>query len=173
MAALSDPSSARLHVRVPAGPAPPPVPSPPEAKPAEPVAATAPPPAPPPPAITPAPEPPAAPAFNAATASVSIGSPANLIQTGANKVNAVMSHVASTINACYQRALPTLAGSIEGTGTLHVDTDDGGIITTATLKGPVRGAVASCIEAAVRGKKIDGVDTGAASADVPLVFKAR
>jgi serine/threonine-protein kinase len=171
-ATLSDQSPVRLPVNAAANVAPVPAPPAPSPPPAETVAAPVVPP-PPPPLAPVVPDPPAPPAFNVATATVAIGSPTNLVQTGANKVTSMMSHVASTLVGCYQRALPGLSGSIDGAGTLHIDTDDSGIVTTATLKGPVRGAVASCIEAAVRGQKVDGVDTGSASADVPLVFKPR
>jgi hypothetical protein len=104
---------------------------------------------------------------------VDVGGATNLQQIGATKVNEAMTHVKAAINECYQRALPALSGTLDGTGTLHIETDDSGIITTASLTGPVRGAAAPCIEASVRGKRIDGVDTGSAAADIPLVFRAR
>lgn len=74
---------------------------------------------------------------------------------------------------CYTSALPTLTGTLEGTDTLHIETGDDGTITTATVSGPVGGPVGSCIQRAVRGQRIPDVDTGAASADIPLVLKAR
>jgi hypothetical protein len=77
------------------------------------------------------------------------------------------------INGCYKSALPSLSAPLEGSGTLHIETDDEGNITRAQVTGPVRGQAGSCIEGVVKGVTIRGVDTGAASADVPLEFRAR
>jgi len=57
---------------------------------------------------------------------------------------------------------------------LHIETDDDGNITRASVTGAVRGGIGACIEGvATRANRLRGVDTGAASADVPLEFKAR
>jgi hypothetical protein len=40
------------------------------------------------------------------------------------------------------------------------------------LVGPIRGGVGSCVAAAVQGHRVANVDTGNASADVPLLFRA-
>jgi hypothetical protein len=118
------------------------------------------------------PTPPAAPAFDIGTASVAIGAPTHLVATGAAKVAATIGHLRAAMTQCYRSGLPALASPLEGTGTLHIETEDDGIISKATVSGPVRGSVASCIEGKVIGQRVE-VDTGAASADVPLEFKAR
>jgi len=55
---------------------------------------------------------------------------------------------------------------------LHIETDGSGVITEARLSGAVRGSVASCVAAAVQGHRVANVDTGNASGDVPLSFRA-
>jgi hypothetical protein len=77
------------------------------------------------------------------------------------------------MNACYKAALPRLSGTLEGAGTLHVETDGEGVITDARWAGPFDGDVGRCIAAAVRGRRVANVDTGSARADVPLTFRAR
>jgi len=133
-----------------------------------PPAAPAPLPVEPPPSAAPSP-----PAFNLARAELTLGTPTNLQQTIASKVNAALGHVRTAMATCYTSALPTLTGTLEGTDTLHIETGDDGTIATATVSGPVGGPVGSCIQRAVRGQRIPDVDTGAASADIPLVLKAR
>ncbi len=55
---------------------------------------------------------------------------------------------------------------------LHVETDGAGIITDARLAAPLDALVARCVASAIQGRRVANVDTGNASADVPLVFKA-
>jgi serine/threonine-protein kinase len=131
------------------------------------------------PPVTPAAQPPAipvvAPGFDLATAHVELRAAVNVAgDTSAAKVGVAIGRISDRLTACYRASLPKLRGSIEGSGMLHVETDETGLITSATLSGPLfASSVAPClIEAATR-CRIDGVDTGSASADVPLVFKAR
>jgi hypothetical protein len=56
---------------------------------------------------------------------------------------------------------------------LHVETNEDGVIMDARLDGPLAGSAGRCIVATVRGRRISNVDTGSASADVPLSFKVR
>jgi eukaryotic-like serine/threonine-protein kinase len=141
-----------------------PPPSPPDSRSLVPVAPT------PPPA--PSPATPSAPSFDLSLARVSIGSARNAVGATALSVTRAVSEAASRITACYKSALPQLGGSQEGADVLHVDTDGAGVITDARLSGPVRGSVASCVAAAVQGHRVANVDTGNASADVPLSFRA-
>jgi serine/threonine-protein kinase len=145
------------------------------------------PPAPPPPPLLPAartpvvatpvramaPSAPAPARFDLAKATVDVRGAVHVERTGAAGVDAAISHVKAAITDCYRRALPTLGGPLDGTGSLHVETDDEGWITRARVTSPVRGPVPSCIEATVHGSHVWGVDTGTASADIPLVFKPR
>jgi hypothetical protein len=126
----------------------------------------------PPPTPSPAPIAPSAPAFDLSLARVSIGTARNAVGATALSVTRAVSEAASRITACYKSALPQLGGSQEGADVLHVDTDGAGVITDARLSGPVRGSVASCVAAAVQGHRVANVDTGNASADVPLSFRA-
>jgi hypothetical protein len=121
----------------------------------------------------PAPTSPAPPPFDVARATVEVRTPVHLDHVGATGVNAAIGHVKTAIAGCYKRALPTLDGPLDGAETLHIETDDDGWITRARVMGGVRGSVPSCIEAAVQGAHISGVDTGAASADIPLELRAR
>jgi hypothetical protein len=58
-------------------------------------------------------------------------------------------------------------------GVLHITTNEDGVIMEAHLEGrPMLGA-GPCITAVVKGRRISNVDTGNASADVPLAFKVR
>jgi len=56
---------------------------------------------------------------------------------------------------------------------LHIETNEDGVINDARLSGRVSPATAQCIVQAVKGRKIGNVDTGSASADVPLAFKSK
>jgi serine/threonine protein kinase len=126
----------------------------------------------PPPAPSPIPAAPSAPSFDLSRARVSIGTARNAVGATALSVTRAVSEAASRITACYKSALPQLGGSQEGADVLHVDTDGAGVITDAQLSGPVRGSVASCVASAVQGHRVANVDTGNASADVPLSFRA-
>jgi hypothetical protein len=74
--------------------------------------------------------------------------------------------------ACYRASLTSGAVS-DGPATLHLETNDEGVVTEARLDARVAPSLAGCITGAVRGRKIANVDTGRASADVPLVFRSQ
>jgi hypothetical protein len=129
----------------------------------------------PPPAPDPvAPQAPAAPSFSLDTATVDLGAPFNLAQTGGTSITEAMGHVKGAIVKCYKDALPRMQGPLEGKGTLHIEADDDGTIQKAQLSGGVRGGgVLGCIQGAVVGAKLRQHDTGPPSADVPLEFRAK
>jgi hypothetical protein len=55
-----------------------------------------------------------------------------------------------------------------------IETDETGLIIAADLKAPPFAAsIGPCMVAIVKTCKLCGVDTGNATADIPLVFKAR
>lgn len=83
-----------------------------------------------------------------------------------------VSEAAAQLTGCYRAALPRLSGTIEGRGRVHIETDGAGVITDARLAAPLDAVVARCVAAAIQGRRVANVDTGSASADVPLVFKA-
>ena len=134
----------------------------------------APPPAPPiaPPPAPPIAPSPAGPAYDLQAARVVIGSARNAVGTTPASVTRAVAEASSRITACYKAALPQLSGALEGAGVLHIETDGSGVITEARLSGAVRGSVASCVAAAVQGHRVANVDTGNASGDVPLSFRA-
>jgi len=115
---------------------------------------------------------PAVPAYDLALARVTLGPAKNVVGATSGSVTRAVTEAASRINACYKSALPGLNGSLEGTDVLHVDTDGSGIITDARMSGPVRGSVAACVARAVQGHRVANVDTGNASADISLSFRA-
>jgi eukaryotic-like serine/threonine-protein kinase len=115
---------------------------------------------------------PAAPAYDLQAARVVIGSARNAVGATAASVTRAVSEASVRITACYKAGLPQLSGALEGAGVLHVDTDGAGVITDARLSGAIRGNVASCVAAAVQGHRVANVDTGNASGDVPLSFRA-
>ncbi|HEY4103490.1 MAG TPA: protein kinase [Polyangiaceae bacterium] len=125
----------------------------------------------PPPAPAPAPVEPSAPVSDPARASISIGTARNAIGATAISVTRAVSPALARITACYKSALPGLGSAFEGTDTLHIETDGAGMITGARLSGPIRGSIAACIAGAVQGRRVANVDTGMASADVPLSFR--
>jgi serine/threonine protein kinase len=115
---------------------------------------------------------PAPPAIDPTLARVAIGTARNAVGATALSVTRAVSEASARITACYKTALPQLGGAQEGADVLHIDTDGAGVITDARLSGPVRGSVAACVAAAVQGHRVANVDTGNASADVPLSFRA-
>jgi hypothetical protein len=114
---------------------------------------------------------PSPPKYDLSLARVAIGPAKNVIGATASSVTRAVSEAAPGITACYKTALPQLGATFEGADVLHVDTDGAGVITDAHLNGPVRGSAAACIAGAVRGHRVANVDTGNASADVPLSFR--
>ncbi len=140
--------------------------------------APAPPPAPPPPPIAgapPAPSPPAeppAPAYDLAAARVEIGQAVGTVGVTSSSVTRAVSEASGQLTSCYRSTLPRLAGPNEGRGMLHIETDGAGIITNARLTAPMDAVVGRCVASAIQGRRVANVDTGSASAEVPLVFKA-
>jgi hypothetical protein len=102
-----------------------------------------------------------------------MGPAINVAGATAFSVTRAVSEASSELTACYRAALPRLHGALEGRAMLHVDTDGAGVITDARLGGPLAWSIASCVASAVHGRRVANVDTGSASADVPLVFRAR
>jgi len=158
-----------LAVSAPAAPPPPVVAE------APPALAAPPPvePSPPPPA--PAAPPPAAPPppLNPALARVEVGSATATTGTTASNVNKTIAPLAPRLTACYRSALSHQSQASDEGGVLHVETNEDGVIMEARLDGPLSAGAGRCIVATVRGRRISNVDTGSASADVPLSFKVR
>jgi len=126
------------------------------------------PPAPPLPAPA-APPPP----LNPSLARVEIGAATSTTGTTAASVNKTIAPLASKLTACYRAALGRQTEASDEGGVLHVETNEDGVIMEARLDGPLAAGAGRCIVAAVRGRRISNVDTGSASADVPLRFKVR
>jgi serine/threonine-protein kinase len=91
----------------------------------------------------------------------------------AGSVNRAVASAAVPLTACYRAVLPQLSGPFDGEATLHIETDGSGTITDARFAGPLGQSIQSCAASAVVGRRIANVDTGSASADIPLVFKPR
>jgi serine/threonine protein kinase len=132
---------------------------------------------PPPPTATASPVPtppsePPPPAYDLASARVEIGQAVGTIGATSSSVTRAVSEATAQLTACYKSALPRLTGAIEGRGRLHVETDGAGIITDARLTAPMDASFARCVVQAIQGRRVANVDTGSASADVPLVFRA-
>jgi hypothetical protein len=83
--------------------------------------------------------------------------------------------LSSRMTDCYRGALRQVVSSAgaDGGGVLHIETDDDGVIVEAHYRGPLAPALAGCVAAVVRGRKLPNVDTGSASADIPLTFHLR
>jgi serine/threonine-protein kinase len=154
----------------------------PAAPPPDPVSAPQPPPAiapPPPPsaASTPTAAPIAAatppPAFDLATARVDLGAAVNVDGASAASVNKAIAGAARGLTRCYADALPRMKHPASDTLTLHVETDEDGVITEARLAGDTAGLPGPCFKAAVLGRRIANVDTGNAGADIPLLLRPR
>jgi hypothetical protein len=125
------------------------------------------------PAPLPAPGPTPAPAFDLSLARVDVGSAANTVGVTSASVSRTVAEASGAMTACYRAALPRLAGVIEGRGTLHVETDGDGVVTEGRLQWGADAALARCFSRTVLGRRIANVDTGNASADVSLTFRAR
>jgi hypothetical protein len=128
----------------------------------------------PPPAPTPSAAPQVTlPPYDLSSARVVIGSPTNVVGATSGGIAHGVGDAAGQLTNCYRRELPKLTGTIEGRGKVHLETDGAGVITDARTSGPGDSAMTSCIASALRGRRIPNVDTGNASADLPLEFKAR
>jgi len=119
-----------------------------------------------------APEP-AKPAYDLVGAHVEIALARNVVGATSSSITRTVSEAQNQMTACYRSALPRLSGALEGSGTLHVETDGEGVIADARWTGPIEGDIGRCIASAVNGRRVANVDTGSARADVPLTFKAR
>lgn len=150
---------------------PPPITMPPEMN--EPTLSVTPPPQTPPPSLPPQAAviatPPSAP-FDSSNAHVDLGTP-RAIGTSSSSVSRALSPIAGKISACYRSAL-TPANSGASSAMLHVQADESGFVTDAHVTGAPANA-AACIEAVVRGLNVPDVDTGSASADIPLSLRPR
>jgi serine/threonine-protein kinase len=138
--------------------------------------APAPPPAasePPPPVVQVPVAAPAPPRFDASSARVLVQSAVHVAGATTSSVNRALASAAPQLTACYRAVLPQLSGPVDGEATLHVDTDGAGTITDARFVGPLGQSIQGCATSAVVGRRIANVDTGSASADIPLVFKPR
>ena len=106
-------------------------------------------------------------------ARVEVGVATSTTGTTASNVNKTIAPLASKITACYRNALSRVRDAADESSVLHVQTNEDGVITEAHIARPLTIDAAPCIVAAVRGRRISNVDTGSASADVPLAFKVR
>jgi hypothetical protein len=104
---------------------------------------------------------------------VQIGSPTGVVGSTAVNFSRALAKLGSRMTACYREALPRMSAPFDGTASLHVETDEDGVIVGAQMAGPLAAGVGPCITTAARGVTIPSVDTGRAHADVPLVFTAR
>ncbi|MDB4998518.1 MAG: Serine/threonine protein kinase PrkC, regulator of stationary phase [Myxococcaceae bacterium] len=132
--------------------------------------------APPPPVRSPPPaRPPAPPRPSPDAAWVSVGSPPSPRGTTPANVTKVVVPLSSRMTDCYRGALRQVVSSAgaDGGGVLHIETDDDGVIVEAHYRGPLAPALAGCVAAVVRGRKLPNVDTGSVSADIPLTFHLR
>jgi serine/threonine-protein kinase len=161
--------------------APPPAPetAAPSLPPPLPVPASAPPANPPPAAAAlaaqaqPIAAPPPLPAYDLSTAHVVLGNPTNVSGATSTGLSRTVGEASSTLTGCYRQALPRLTGAIDGRGKIHIETDGAGYITDARASGPGDAPMATCIASALHGRRVPNVDTGSASADIPVEYRAR
>ncbi len=144
---------------------PPAVQAPAPVAPTPPVIAAAPPTPPPPVAAR-------APTYDLAAARVDVGQAVGTIGTTSSSVTRAVSEASAQLTSCYRSVLPRLTDPIEGRGSVHVETDGAGVITVARLTTPMDAMVARCVASAIQGHRVANVDTGSASAEVPLAFRA-
>ena len=123
------------------------------------------------PTPTPTPAPPAAAPFDPSHAHVdwSVAGAGGGATPGA--VQRAVSRAAGGWTQCYRSALVWRAERVEGTGVLHLTTDESGNVVGASVRGLDNlPAVKSCITGSAR-VHIDGVDTGDSWADIQLSFR--
>jgi tRNA A-37 threonylcarbamoyl transferase component Bud32 len=147
---------------------------PPAATTADPPATTAaaPPVAPPPPPVASSQPPPAAAPFDPSHAHVewSVAGAGGGATPGA--VQRALSRASGGWTQCYRSALARRNERLEGTGVMHLTTDEAGNVVGAQVRGfDAMPGVKSCITSSAR-VHIDGVDTGDAWADIQLTFRA-
>jgi hypothetical protein len=85
-------------------------------------------------------------------------------------VDKALGRSASRFGACYQDDLRAAGVAERGAGTVHIETDDSGTVTNATVTSPLTPAGARCLQHAVLGLHIANVDTGQAQADIAISF---
>jgi hypothetical protein len=109
------------------------------------------------------------------TAHVEMGPAVNVAgDTSSARVATAVRHIHGQLTACYRAVLPSLRAPVDTAGVLHLETDETGLVTNASLTGPDFAArMASCAVAAAKTCTIEGVNTESASADIPLLFKTR
>jgi serine/threonine-protein kinase len=123
------------------------------------------------PTPTPTPPPPAAAPFDPSHAHVewSVAGTGGGATPGA--VQRAISRASGGWTQCYRSALVRQSTRIEGTGVLHLTTDESGTVVGAQMRGlDSMPGVKSCITGSAR-VHIDGVDTGDAWADIQLSFR--
>ncbi|MGD0525506.1 MAG: protein kinase [Polyangiaceae bacterium] len=87
-------------------------------------------------------------------------------------VQRAVSRVAGAWTQCYRSALGQRSQRIEGSGVLHMATDEAGNVVSAQVRGiDALPGVKGCIAGSAR-VRIDGVDTGDSWADIALSFRA-
>ena len=87
------------------------------------------------------------------------------------EVQRALARVSSAWSVCYQTALKAAGQRVEGSGVLHLTTDDEGNVVQARLAGFALSNVGPCLSASAN-VRIRGVDTGTAWADINLAFRA-
>lgn len=128
---------------------------------------------PPPPVIAPVPPPPAPapvappPPYVADAASATF-TVADVSGTSRKTVAALVGHV--TMVDCYRDALRALGRAEGGTGTMHLDIDEDGVITAATVKvPPALGAAGTCFRTRMLRQRLGRPpDTGSASSELSI-----
>ncbi len=120
----------------------------------------------------PPPEPiPAAPAFDPATARVSIAGVSTTNGLTGSSVRAALGR--ANFTSCYQAALRAAGAPAGGSTNLHLSIDDTGHVVSATASMGFLPGARACVEGAARSIRISNVDTGDATADVALSFLPR
>ena len=117
--------------------------------------------------------PPAAPAFDPSSARVVVAGVSNEQAVLKRDVSQAIGRAVGRMTACYQASLRTAATPSSGRGALHVETDGNGTVVRARARASFASGLGPCIERAVLGLHVSGVDTGDASADVALAFELR
>jgi serine/threonine protein kinase len=122
--------------------------------------------------VTSSPPRPPEPASDPKTARVVVGAAKDTLGTTPANVGRAIAPVSRKFTDCYRDALLGATGRAEGAGVLHVETDEAGVIVRARFDGPLASTAGRCIAASVRGRSIPNVDTGVASASIPLALRA-
>lgn len=89
----------------------------------------------------------------------------------AGEVRRALARVSGRWDVCYQNALRMIGQRVDGSGVLHIATDDEGNVIQANVVGFTLSTVGPCIARAAS-VRVGGVDTGNAWADVKLAFRA-